>query len=332
MSIVIAGFGAIGSFIYFILSQNKLNPLVFSKRKQLDPYQITFLSKKPLTHKIEKLNTDLLPNKIDYLFLCCKAYQATNYLQEIITNSHIENLILTQNGIGLEEEVINFLKTKNSNNINIFYLTLTTGLQFVNNELLVYNPNKSQGILTKINQKDFTNSFTLDYSFTLHLGNRYLDFGFSGNHLSVRFSKLILNLISNVVPSSYGQLPWQVFTENKEAIKLEKALISEIYDFMKNSNIAFFNFKGYKTSLIAYFYRYCPSWIFEKIYSNPNLLKKLRNNRPPSFYNDLIINKTKTEIKYYLGWSKKYPHFQFKTIKLIYEKIKELEMNTKKSF
>ncbi|MEO0275034.1 MAG: hypothetical protein ABIM18_08210, partial [candidate division WOR-3 bacterium] len=72
-------------------------------------------------------------------------------------------------------------------------------------------------------------------------------------------------------------------------------------------------------------YKNLPFSIFRIFYSNPNFLKKLRNDRVPSFYNDLILKGQKTEVEYYLGWFKKYPNYDLSTVKFLYNRIIEME-------
>lgn len=309
--IVIAGFGAIGAFLYFLLTQNNYKPLVISRR-EIKSYTISFFEKNRLIHSFEVQNINRLVDQgeIEYLFLCTKAQYAKGYLQSLLKDFVIKNLVLTQNGIGLEDEIKEIFCN------NLYYLTFTSALEFEENKLIVYNTRKMEIVLSypQKNLQDFK------------INLKYRDVFFrKGQHLSVRFSKLILNLILNVVPVAFGGLPWEVFPTNKEAIKIEKNLISEIVSLMQNLRIPFFNFKGYNTSLISCAYKYLPYEVFEKFYSKPELLKGLRNNRIPSFYRDLFIKKQPTEVDYYLGWYKKFADFKLSTVKQVYELIKQRE-------
>ncbi|MCX7971747.1 MAG: hypothetical protein N2657_00765 [bacterium] len=319
--IVIAGFGAVGSFLYFLL--RNYNPIVYTRRGSISPYEVSFLhrNKNIITFPIENIN--LLQNnvkKIDYLFLCSKSYDTKLYLENILRGFEVNNLVLTQNGLFIEDEVIPIFKGK------IYYLTLTTGMEFKDNKLLIYNPTKSQAVLTIVSNNS---TGTESSDFRLCWDERYCVLSYSYDHLSVRFSKLILNLVLNVVPACFGGLPWEIFPSNPEAIKIERDLIREIIDFMIRQNIKFFNFRSYRLDYISFFYRYCPFVIFKGIYSSPTILKFIRDNRVPSFYRDLILNKNITEVDYYLGWYKKFEQYKMPTVKMVYQQIKKMEQSLK---
>ncbi len=314
--IVIAGLGSIGSFLYFLLSQKGYKPLVFSKRQELQPFEVFCLSKneRKFIAKIENIARVEGGGKIEYLFLSSKAFETKNYLKSILLNYEVKRIILTQNGIGLEEEVREMFPG------NIYYLTFTTALEFNNSQLTIFNLHKSQAVLTSINNQE---KDLLD--FEIDINSNYCLLSYSFNHLKVRFSKLILNLILNVVPSAFEELPWQVFPNNPEAVKMEKDLIREICNFIDDQRLGYYNFKGYNTYFISQVYKNLPFSIFRIFYSNPNFLKKLRNDRVPSFYNDLILKGQKTEVEYYLGWFKKYPNYDLSTVKFLYNRIIEME-------
>lgn len=318
MKIVIAGFGSIGAFLYYLLKSKGYGVSVFSNRNKLQPFSVIFLNKNRQIYSYSIDNIELLDSnnsRIDYLFLATKAFDARKYLENISRNFDIDNVILTQNGIGLEDEIRQVFPGK------IYYLTFTTGLTRESNKLIVYNSYKSQSVLSFVGNKQDENLS----NFGLDLNNKFCVFSYGFNHLSLRFSKLILNLILNVVPAAFGGVAWDVLPNNQEAIVLEKKMIDEIISFMKFKGLGFFNFRGYNTSFIANFYHYCPDSVFKIIYSNSRLLRKLRDGRIPSFYKDLFLEKKRTEVEYYLGWYKKFPEFRFKAIEEIYNKIKKIE-------
>ncbi|MCS7243141.1 MAG: 2-dehydropantoate 2-reductase N-terminal domain-containing protein [Candidatus Calescibacterium sp.] len=315
-TIVIAGFGSMGAFLYFLL--RFYEPLIYTRRQNLGPYDVSFLyrGKKLLSNRVDKVKIiDSGIKKIDYLFLCSKSYDVKSYLESILSTYQVDNLVLTQNGVFVEDEVTLVF------NGNLYYLTFTTAMDFKDNELLIYNPYKSQAVLTVVGSSGIENKLM---NFNLRWNNEYCFFSYSYSHLDVRFSKLILNLVLNVVPAYFGGLPWEIFTSNYEAIELERKLIVEIMDFMNKENIRFYNFRSYNLNYISIFYKYSPFWLFKKIYSNPKILRWLRDNREPSFYRDLVLNKTKTEVDYYLGWFKKFSGYHLPTVRKIYEEIKKI--------
>ncbi|MFN4219472.1 MAG: 2-dehydropantoate 2-reductase N-terminal domain-containing protein, partial [bacterium] len=237
--IVVAGFGSIGSFLYFLLYQKGYRPLIYSRRKNLKPYSVYFLASQKEEYTIQDINIHENCKRIKYLFLCTKANESVNYLREILNSFKVDNLVLTQNGIGLEDEALRVF------NGNLYYLTLTAGMEFNDNKLVIFNPKKSEIVLTKVREDEKI------YKWDLDLGFKYVFFRVFDNHLSVRFSKLILNLILNVVPVAFGGLPWEVFPKNEEAVKFEKNLIKEVYFLVKSLKIPFFDFRGYSTKMIS---------------------------------------------------------------------------------
>lgn len=311
--IVIAGFGSIGSFIYFLLSKKGFKVAVYSRRKDLGSYSVYFSQKEE--YKVENVNIFENDRRIRYLFLCTKANESVSYLREILNSFKVDNLVLTQNGIGLEEEISEIFGG------NLYYLTLTSGMEFSDNKLVIFNPKKSEIVLTKVRENDKVDKWKFDLNFN------YVFFRVFGNHLSVRFSKLILNLILNVVPVAFGGLPWEVFPKNEEAVKFEKDLIKEVYFLIRGLQIPFFNFRGYNTRAISLFYTYFPYRIFKYFYSNSGFLVALRDGRVPSFYRDLFLRKQRTEVEYYLGWYKneKFSGFKLETVKKVYNMIKSRE-------
>ncbi|MEN3015123.1 MAG: 2-dehydropantoate 2-reductase N-terminal domain-containing protein [bacterium] len=318
---VIAGFGSIGSFLYFLLKNNQNNVFVYSKRDKLRSYQIIFRNKYRVLGSYVVDEIEALPEKIeiDYLFICTKSYDAVDYLQTLKREYEIQNVVLTQNGIGLENEIAQIFEK------NIYYLTLTTALDFEKQNLIVYNPYKSQAILTYVSSSDVKAIDEAFKNFTPKINSKYCHFSFSRDHLSVRFSKLILNLILNVVPASFCLEPWKVYRNNEQAINFEKQLIIEILNLMQVMGLTLYNFKGYNTTLICNFYKYCPLQIFKILYSMDWLVRLLRDYRIPSFYRDLVIYRRRTEVEYYLGWFKYYNKLDLPVVKELYHRIKVIE-------
>jgi len=331
MVIVVSGFGALGAFIYYLLYKNiKQNVYLYSKtNKNIKFYKVNFLDKGKniFVDSVDDVKFWEDKGKIDYLFLASKTNNVIDYLR--IFESKFDRLVLVQNGIGLEEEVKQFAK-------KIYYLTFTTSLSFDSdsNELFVYNSKKSEVVLSRVSGEKVDD-------FELNLSHRYCFFRrYYGNHWDVRFSKLLLNLILNVVPTCFEKLPWDLSKE--EEFLMEKKLISEIFSFFRIFNLRFFNFKSYNTYFIGSFYKYCPFFLFRLIFSFRWLVLNLRDFRIPSFYQDLLLKRKKTEVEYYLGWYKKRELLEkialdsnaknfdlgklnFESIEWVYNRISELE-------
>ncbi|MGC8815619.1 MAG: ketopantoate reductase family protein, partial [bacterium] len=331
--ILIFGLGSIGSYLAFLVKKGienleniKLDLLTYNKRES-NLFFLDIFNEQKLLNKIKiQLNNNLENEIFDIVIIACKSYDLIKYIDFLLRNNiKFNNLVLTQNGVEHEEEIINYLRNKwNIEFLNIFLLTILAPLKLKENSLYIYNYKRNELVLSsyinKFNNEILKLKEILDFNVNIHL--------YYGNYNDVKYSKLLLNAIMNIVPAYYKKDIKETY-KDFQAIIDEKNLISEISWFIENSNLKFYKFKNYNTKLIANLYKILPTKIIYYIYNQELIIKKIRSNRIPSFIEDYVINpKKETEIEYYLGnIIKKAKKLNLdlnnlKTISKIYDKLK----------
>ncbi len=340
MKILIFGLGSIGNYITFIIKETikkrkneniYLALLTYNKREN-NTYSVSVFDKIKKIDEIKiELNNDLKNEIFDIVIITCKSYDLTKYIDLLISkNINFKNLVLTQNGVEHEEELITHLKNKwNIYFENIYFLTILVALKLKNNDLYIYNNKKSELILTSYNIGKFSNEILYLFSLLNTSTNIRV---YHGNYNDVKYSKLLLNLIMNIVPAYYNKDIKETY-KYLQAVIDEKNLIIEFSKIMEKFNLKFYNFRYYNTKLIAFLYKILPSFIIYYIYNQDFIISKIRNNRIPSLIEDHVINlKNQTEIEYYLGnIIKKAQKMEidlnkFPTMVKIYEKLKRKEL------
>jgi len=333
MKVLVFGLGSIGSYLYFLIKKNiekfkdiDLFLLTYNKR-ELSNYHLSIFDKKKLINKIKiEIDYNIQNISFDIVILTPKSYDIIKYIAFLIKNNiKFKNLVLTQNGIGQEEEILSYLK--NEHNIdfsNIYFFTILTALDLIDNNLYIYNLNKSEIVISYYKNKIDNEILKL---IDIIKSSVYVSV-YNGNYNDVRYSKLFLNLIMNIVPAFYKKDIKETY-KNLQAIEDEKNLMIEFLWFIKKINLKLYKFKYYNTNLIAFLYKYLPSFIIYFAYNQDFIISKIRANRVPSFIKDYIINpKQKTEIEYYLGKILKKANElnidinNLKTIAKIYNKLK----------
>jgi ketopantoate reductase len=306
MKLLVFGLGSIGSYLYFLIKKNlekfkdiDLFLLTYNKR-EFNNYFLSIFDKKKLIDKIKiEINYNLQSTFFDIVILTPKSYDIIKYISFLLKNNiKFKTLVLTQNGVGQEEEVISYLKNEyNIDFSNIYFFTILTALDLIDNNLYIYNLNKSEIVISSY-KNELNNEILrlIDIIKSIFYVNVY-----NGNYNDVRYSKLFLNLIMNIVPAFYEKDIKETY-KNLQAVEDEKNLIIEFLWFMKKINLKLYKFKYYNTKFIAFLYKYLPSFIIYFIYNQEFIISKIRGSRVPSFIKDYIINpKEKTEIEYYLG-------------------------------
>jgi ketopantoate reductase len=333
MKLLVFGLGSIGSYLYFLIKKNlekfkdiDLFLLTYNKR-EFNNYFLSIFDKKKLIDKIKiEINYNLQSTFFDIVILTPKSYDIIKYISFLLKNNiKFKTLVLTQNGVGQEEEVISYLKNEyNIDFSNIYFFTILTALDLIDNNLYIYNLNKSEIVISSY-KNELNNEILrlIDIIKSIFYVNVY-----NGNYNDVRYSKLFLNLIMNIVPAFYEKDIKETY-KNLQAVEDEKNLIIEFLWFMKKINLKLYKFKYYNTKFIAFLYKYLPSFIIYFIYNQEFIISKIRGSRVPSFIKDYIINpKEKTEIEYYLGNILKKANElnidmnNLKTIEKIYNKLK----------
>jgi ketopantoate reductase len=306
MKLLVFGLGSIGSYLYFLIKKNlekfkdiDLFLLTYNKR-EFNSYSLVIFDKKKLIDKIKiEINYNLKRTFFDIVILTPKSYDIIKYISFLLKNNiKFRSLVLTQNGVGQEEEVLSYLKNEyNTDFSNIYFFTILTALDLIDNNLYIYNLNKSEIVVSSY-KNELNNEILklIDIIKSIVYVSVY-----NGNYNDVRYSKLFLNLIMNIVPAFYEKDIKETY-KNLQAVEDEKNLIIEFLWFMKKINLKLYKFKYYNTKFIAFLYKYLPSFIIYFIYNQDFIISKIRAKRVPSFIKDYIINpKEKTEIEYYLG-------------------------------
>ncbi len=340
MKILILGLGSIGSYLTFItkriIKKNKnkeiyLDLLTYNKREN-NIYLLNIFDKIRKIDEIKiELNYDLKNEIFDIVIITCKSYDLTKYIDSLVSrNIKFKNLVLAQNGVEHEEEIMLYLKERWGIYFqNIYPLTVLVALKLKDNNLYIYNYEKNELVISSYNIGKFSNEILEFISLLNSITNINL---YYGNYNDVKYSKLLLNLIMNVIPAYYNKDIKETY-KNLKAVIDEKNLIIEFSKLMEKFNLKLHNFKYYNTKLIVFLYKILPSFIIYYIYNQNYIISKIRNNRIPSLIEDYVINpKTQTEIEYYLGnIIKKTQKInldldQFPTILKIYEKLKSKEL------
>lgn len=333
MKILIFGLGSIGSYLAFLvkkyiekLEEIKLYLLTYNKRENY-LFSLNIFDNQKLINTIKiELNYNLENEIFDILIIACKSYDLIKYIGFLLKkNIKFNNLVLTQNGVEHEKEIIIYLKTEwNIDFLNIFILTILVPLKLKENNLYIYNYKKNEIVLSSYTNKFNSEIMKLKEILSLNANiNLYY-----GNYNNVKYSKLVLNVIMNIIPAYYNKNIKETYKELQAVID-EKNLINEISWFIEKSNLKFYKFKNYNTKLIVNLYKILPAKFIYYIYNQELIISKIRSNRTPSFVENYVINpKKETEIEYYLGniirkaQELKFDLNNLKTISKIYNKLK----------
>jgi len=302
VNILIIGAGAVGQYLGGKLSAAGQNIAFIEKSKE----KIDFINKHKIT--IKDGDKDYLSRSIkayysfsdipiekadfDYIFLCVKAYHLKSVIEEIITFVDRAKVVVFQNGIGNEECAAEYFILS-----SVISATSTTAV-YIGDDNIVYASGKGGIGIAPVNEPARTRA----HGNVPLLYDVFQDSGFNvksyNNYKSLKWSKLLINMIGNAVVAVLDMPSVDVFSD-KNMVNLEIEAFREGVKVAKKLNVKLVDLPGFPVSIFAKAFFYLPFFMLK-----PFLKKKIavsRGNKKPSLQIELLLRSGNTENEYING-------------------------------
>jgi 2-dehydropantoate 2-reductase len=292
LKVLCFGAGAIGTYIGGSLALSG-HEVVFLERPKFDPStrpEITLhLARQPDTINKPVIKTDIaeistLP-PFDVALFALKSFDTDTALKQIAPYAeHMPPFLCLQNGIDNEGKLAAVLGEN-----KVIPATVTSAIGKKANGEIVLEKLRGVGISAQhpLSQTLF------DHFAAANLNPLLLD-----DSQSMKWSKMLTNLIANASSAILGMLPSQIFADPGLS-EIELMQIREILTVMKKKGIKVVNLPGTPVKVLTGIYRYLPAFI-----SRPILKKAVaggRGDKMPSFYIDLHSGRAKSEVDFLNG-------------------------------
>lgn len=231
----------------------------------------------------------------DLVILTVKSYDTETALDELIdvhdkTNCQTPTVLSLQNGVGNEEIIASKLGPAKviAGSITTPVSVLEPGVIVVekpNNNigLSVWHPAVAQALFNAIYNALDEAGFSV---------SRYAD------PKSLKWTKLLMNMIGNASSAIMGIPPVEVFAD-PHLVNIEIDAWREALLVMRKSNIAPINIGNYSFGLLAPLVRALPKTLLRPLLQNQII--RARGGKMPSLYLDLNAGKSKSEIQWLNG-------------------------------
>jgi 2-dehydropantoate 2-reductase len=115
---------------------------------------------------------------------------------------------------------------------------------------------------------------------------------------SLKWSKLMLNILGNAIPAILDWPPEQVYA-NKSLYKLERDALREARTVVKELKVDLVSLPGYRVPLIVGALCALPVWSTHAVFCRT--IGNSRNGKPPSLHLDLSRGREKSEVEFLNG-------------------------------
>lgn len=302
MNILIIGAGAIGQYLGGKLSAAGYSISFIEKSKE----KLNFLNKHKITVKDGEKDylslsikayysfSDIPVEKadFDYIFICVKAYHLKSVIEEIVTFIDRAMVVVFQNGIGNEEKAAEYFILS-----SVISATTTTAV-YISNDNIVYSSGRGGlGVasVSRVAGVEAHCNVPLLYDVFQKAGFKVKKYS---DYKSLKWSKLLINMIGNAVVAVLDMPSVEVFN-NEKMVKLEIEAFKEAVRIAKKLNIKIVDLPGFPVSIFARAFFYIPFFILK-----PFLRKKIgvsRGDKKPSLYIELLCRSGNTENDYING-------------------------------
>ncbi len=118
------------------------------------------------------------------------------------------------------------------------------------------------------------------------------------DYRSMKWSKLLLNMLANAVPAILGLTPAQVYA-HRGLFALERSALMEALQMMRRAGIPTVQLPGYPARTLARFMRLAPQFIAQPVMGSR--VVSGRAGKPPSLQLDLEQGKNRSEVTFLNG-------------------------------
>lgn len=293
MKILVVGAGGIGAFLggslslfgqeVILINRNEIFvSAVKEKGVVIERGKKTIIASHVKAFKNMEEAIDACPN-FDLVMLTVKSYDTKEAIEKIspIIAAKGWPFLTLQNGVGNEEIILNYLKPD-----QILSGILTMPVTVLEPGRIRLEPNKGGVGLASVSGEDDKNKWTLFFAQCGFKSKWYNDYK------SLKWSKLLLNLIGNAIPAILQMPPEEVYA-NKEIFFLEQQMLKEAVTVAKTLGISICKLPGYNIPLLMKLLLDFPAAI-----THPLFKKKIgggRGKKLPSLLIDLNSKKRDTE-------------------------------------
>ncbi|MFP4497079.1 MAG: ketopantoate reductase family protein [Vulcanimicrobiota bacterium] len=317
MNILIIGSGAIGTFVGGVLTRAGNQVTFYDLPEVVEEIKTRGIIIEGLGNKITLKNppaiSDLANNaEFDLVIIAVKAY-CTRAVVEILKPDMARYFLSVQNGIGNEEKIAAKVGGEKVIAGSITYPVAYPEPGYVKIE------NSKAGIGFAPFKKGIDIS-----EVTSIFKEAKVNILYTENYQSLKWSKLLLNLVCNATCAILDMTPAEIFSDIR-LVEIEKKQIVEAVDVMTALKLPVIDLPGYPTRLMAFVYKYFPTILLQLVLRNK--IAKGRGNKKPSLLLALEKEASWTEVKYLNGavYLNGYDHaLTTRVNKIIYETLKDI--------
>ena len=295
MNIVIVGAGAIGGYLGVQLAQagERVTFVVRPHRAAAwRDREMVLISADNVATRITPYIAGSVREAIeqtgdcDLLILAVKSYDLPDLLADLaIQLTKIPMIMATQNGIGIESRIADLFDPQ-----NVLAATLTIPVKAEGAGTLRIERDKGGVVLAPV---DTNNDIQ---SYVMLLQKAGIPTSRVQNYESMKWSKVLFNLLSNATSAILNWTPTQVYA-HEQLFELEMAMISEALAIMDAQGIKVVNFPSAPTRNLVFAVKRLPHFLRKRVLQYT--VVKGRGNKMPSFNLDLVAGKRKNEVRYH---------------------------------
>lgn len=222
----------------------------------------------------------------DLVMLTMKSYDTNEAIQALLTHYPQPPMLLTwQNGIGIEEK---FMKQFGANQVLAGSVTIPLTI-----------PKPNQIVVEKAGRGVAIAPVAIGQPLQLWtemLQKAQIETKQVANHHSLKWSKALLNMVSNATSAILNCHPRLVYT-HPLSFALELAMLRETLMVMRRQQILVIDLPGSPARQLAWAVRWLPNILLRPLLTK--LVGGGRGNKLPSFLIDLNAGKNQSEISYH---------------------------------
>ena len=282
---LILGAGAIGSYLGGLLALAG-HEVTFLEREK----DITSLQNQGIILEIDGIRSTVdsanyissldQAQKFDLIILAVKTYHLDRLLPELIRlQEHIPPLLCLQNGVESEKRIASAFGAS-----LVIPGTVTSAVDC---------PGKGTIIVRKMRGMGIAGSHPM----ARDLVQIFLEAGiyckYYPNAESMKWSKLVTNLLGNASSAILNLTPVQIFS-NPALYQIEQEQIREALNVMRKQGIKAINLPGVPVTILAALIKYLPFWLSQPILSR--MIGGGRGEKMPSFHIDLYGGRGQSEV------------------------------------
>jgi len=291
MKILIIGSGAIGTFIGGVLAKSGKDvtfldlPEVVERIKSRG-VTVEGIGEKIYIHDPQAINSVGNNTRFDLAVLSVKSYTTIPAIKNLPVD--IADFIISfQNGIGNEEILAEKFGKQKIIAGSITYPVAVLGPGHIKIEnrkgglgIAPMDPTIDIGEIPDIFQNAGLNMVTCD------------------DYRSLKWSKLMLNIVCNATCAILGMTPGQIFSDRK-LVSIERDSVRELLRVMKRKKIPVMDLPGYPVKLMKNVYSLLPPSLLKLVLKDR--IKKSRGDKKPSLLIEVEKGSGKTEVNVYNG-------------------------------